>query len=342
VTTATSAVDARGLQPRSLIVTTYGLYAREAGGALAVASLIRLMAELGVDEPAVRSSISRLKRRGLLEPAIVRSGAGYALSDTGRAILREGDRRIFHRPVARLGDGWVLAVFSVPETERQKRHALRSRLTWLGFGTVAAGVWVAPAHVQEEAEEVLERLELTPYVDLFRADYLGFADMRTAIRTWWDLASLQALYDDFIAAYGPVLVRWRRRRGSDPGAAFGDYVRALTEWRRLPFLDPGLPRELLPPRLARHAGRPGVRGAARRARHASRPARRRDHGVGGSLTSSGSTATPVELDQRGPVPQPDDADERHRGIVPARQAAPHRTDLGGVGRGSPPGRPRRS
>ena len=28
--------------------------------------------------------------------------------------------------------------------------------------------------------------------------------------------------------------------------AFADYVRVLTAWRRLPFLDPGLPAELLP------------------------------------------------------------------------------------------------
>ena len=31
-----------------------------------------------------------------------------------------------------------------------------------------------------------------------------------------------------------------------PGQAFADYVRVLTAWRRLPFLDPGLPPELLP------------------------------------------------------------------------------------------------
>jgi phenylacetic acid degradation operon negative regulatory protein len=28
--------------------------------------------------------------------------------------------------------------------------------------------------------------------------------------------------------------------------AFADYVRALTAWRRLPYLDPGLPTDLLP------------------------------------------------------------------------------------------------
>ena len=37
-----------------------------------------------------------------------------------------------------------------------------------------------------------------------------------------------------------------RRQPGDPGQAFADYVRVLTAWRRLPFLDPGLPPELLP------------------------------------------------------------------------------------------------
>jgi phenylacetic acid degradation operon negative regulatory protein len=33
---------------------------------------------------------------------------------------------------------------------------------------------------------------------------------------------------------------------SRPREAFADYVRVLTDWRRLPYLDPGLPAELLP------------------------------------------------------------------------------------------------
>ncbi|WP_091345790.1 PaaX family transcriptional regulator [Micromonospora rhizosphaerae] len=238
--------ETRGLQPRALIVTTYGAFAREAGGWLSVSSLIRLMADLEVDEPAVRSSISRLKRRGILEAAKLNSSAGYALSERAREILAEGDRRIFQRPVSRLSDGWVLAVFSVPESERDRRHVLRSRLTWLGFGTAAPGVWIAPAHLYDEAREELERLELTSYVNLFRAEYLAFADIRACIDQWWNLEGLQRLYDEFRTSWQPVLARWRRRRSLDEGQAFADYIRALTHWRRLPFLDPGLPVELLP------------------------------------------------------------------------------------------------
>lgn len=250
LTKATEAApgDLRSSQPRALIVTIYGLYAREAGGWLSVAALIRLLAELGVDEPAVRSSISRLKRREILAAQRVDGTAGYALSDAARQILREGDRRIFDRKPATLANGWLLAVFSVPESERQKRHMLRSRLAWLGFGTAAPGVWLAPAHVYDETRHVLERLGLAPYVDLFRADYLAFAGLGESIRHWWDLDGLQERYDEFLAAYTAVHEKWSGRRSRDHGEAFADYVRALTSWRRLPYLDPGLPPELLPSR----------------------------------------------------------------------------------------------
>ena len=58
---------ARSARLRHLIITVYGLYARHDGGWLSVATLIRLLADLGIDEPAVRSAISRLKRRGILQ-----------------------------------------------------------------------------------------------------------------------------------------------------------------------------------------------------------------------------------------------------------------------------------
>jgi len=244
---AEEAGQARGQRPRALIVTVYGLYAREVGGWLSVSALIRLMAEVGVDEPAVRSSISRLKRRGILVAERVGGTAGYALSDDARTILDEGDRRIFERPRASRDDGWVLAVFSVPEAQRQKRHTLRSRLSWLGFGTVGAGVWIAPGHLEAETRDVLERHDLASYVDLFHAAYLGFGEVAEQVASWWDLAALQKLYTEFHDEFAPILAGWRRRRGTDDGAAFADYVRALTSWRRLPYLDPGLPAEVLPP-----------------------------------------------------------------------------------------------
>jgi phenylacetic acid degradation operon negative regulatory protein len=237
--------DVRSAQPRALIVTIYGLFARDTDGWFGVAALIKLMAELGVEEPAVRSAISRLKMRGLLESRRVGGAAGYGLSAGGRKILADGDRRIFRHPRASTDDGWLLAVFSVPEHERARRHALRSRLAWLGFGTVSAGVWIAPGQLAEETRDVLAADDLDAYVSLFTAGYLAFGDVRDKISEWWDLDRLEQLYQAFIDSAAPVLARWQGN-GGDPGQAFADYVRVLTAWRRLPFLDPGLPPELLP------------------------------------------------------------------------------------------------
>ncbi len=83
---------------------------------------------------------------------------------------------------ATVDDGWLLAVFSrAGVASGDKRHTLRSRLTWLGFGTVAAGVWIAPGHLDDEAADVLGRRGLAGYVDLFRGDYLAFGDLRDSV-----------------------------------------------------------------------------------------------------------------------------------------------------------------
>ncbi|MFF8909361.1 PaaX family transcriptional regulator [Streptomyces olivaceoviridis] len=241
--------------PRSLIVTLYGAYGRYMPGPVPVAELIRLLAAVGVDAPSVRSSVSRLKRRGLLSPARTGSGAaGYELSAEARQLLEDGDRRIYAgAPVA--DEGWVLAVFSVPESERQKRHVLRSRLAGLGFGTAAPGVWIAPARLYEETEHTLRRLRLDAYVDFFRGEHLGFAATAEAVGRWWDLAAIAKEHERFLDAHAPVLQAWERRPGTPPQEAYHDYLLALDSWRHLPYTDPGLPTPLLP------ANWPGVRSA---------------------------------------------------------------------------------
>src|SRR4051795_10763743 len=153
--------------PRQLILTLYGLYARDEHNWLAVSAVVRLMGDLGVDSAGVRSSVSRLKRRGVLHPLRLDDAAGYALSDRALDVLREGDQRIFNRPRAVLSDGLVMVVFSIPEPEREKRHRLRNTLTGMGFGTAAPGVWVAPGLLHDEVARTLDRHGLAPYVDLF-------------------------------------------------------------------------------------------------------------------------------------------------------------------------------
>ncbi len=228
--------------PRHLILTLFGLYGRGPANGLTVRSLIALMEDLEVDAAATRSSVSRLKKRGVLEPARTDGQAGYALSTTAVAVLGEGDARIWSRPRASVDDGWLVVVFSVPEAERGKRHELRSQLTRLGFGTAAPGVWVAPGTAYDETLAALERQGLASYTEVFRGDHLGSGPTAARVAEWWDLPSIARLYDEFLSEHRALT----RLREPDPGRAFAAYVPMLTAWRRLPYLDPGIPLDLLP------------------------------------------------------------------------------------------------
>ncbi|MEU9997073.1 PaaX family transcriptional regulator C-terminal domain-containing protein [Streptomyces sp. NPDC050848] len=234
------------LRPSSLINTIYGAFLRHRGGWISVADLITLMSELDVDGPAVRSAISRLKKKGVLEPER-RGATGYRLSPSAQPVFDEGDRRIFGSlEPAKLSDGWAMAVFSVPESERSYRYQLRTRLTWLGFGNIAPGVWLAPGRLLGDARDMLVRLGLSDYVHLFAADYAAFSDLPGTVSSWWDFPAIQAQYATFTDVYGPVAAGLAGQGDIDGAEAFRHYVPMLTQWRRLPYLDPGLPSELLP------------------------------------------------------------------------------------------------
>ena len=226
--------------PGSLIVTFAGLYLREIGGWIAVADLIKLLEVAGQSPPAVRQALVRLKSRGFLAAARQGGQAGYRLTAVGLGDLSVGDARIFRYGEAEESDGWVLAVFSVPEHARSERHQLRSQLGWLGFGTVSAGVWVAPAQLTHRARSHIQDLGLGGYVTWFTARTL-----EPDVGQWWDLDRLDGLYRTFLGHWESVALAGKS--AGRPGAAMASYLILVDEWRQFPRIDPGLPGALLPP-----------------------------------------------------------------------------------------------
>ncbi|MET9572363.1 PaaX family transcriptional regulator C-terminal domain-containing protein [Streptomyces virginiae] len=229
-----------------MINTVYGAFLRRLGGWISVADLLTLMAELDVDGPAARSAISRLKKKGVLE-AERRGATGYRLSPAAHPVFDEGDRRIFGSlEPAKLSDGWAMAVFSVPESERSYRYQLRTRLTWLGFGNLASGVWLAPARLLDDARDMLVRLGLSAYVHLFAADYAAFSDLPATVSSWWDFPAIEEQYAGFTEAYGPVAAPWHSAAPSRAPRRSATTSRCSRSGAACPYPDPGLPAELLP------------------------------------------------------------------------------------------------
>ncbi len=231
-----------GRRPKSLILDLYGRYSAQFQGWIAVSDLVDLMGLLGVEEQAVRSAVSRMSRRGLLRAEARGPVRGYAATDEALELFADGDRRIYaSTEPAALADGWVLLAFSVPEGERDKRHVLRSRLMWLGMGNLGSGLWIGPRRILDELTGVVR--------DVFTASYEGLGEVEELVQHSWDLPALARLYTHFIETHRPVRDALRRSKKPVEGqSAFVDYTLALHEWRKFPYLDPGLPPDVLPRR----------------------------------------------------------------------------------------------
>lgn len=231
------------VSPGSMIVTFAGLHLRRLGGWMAVADLIALLGAAGQSATAVRQALSRLKIRGFLTPERRDGRAGYSLTEAATADLEIGDARIFRYGEASESDGWVLAIFSVPEDARVERHRLRSRLSWMGFGIVSPGVWIAPAALADRSRLQLRSQGLDGYVTWCTGHFADAVDPGK----WWDLDSLRRLYSQF-------LNRWeadrggenRGSRGGPEAEIFAADLLLVDSWRQFPRIDPGLPAALLP------------------------------------------------------------------------------------------------
>ncbi|WP_269044966.1 PaaX family transcriptional regulator [Paenarthrobacter sp. Z7-10] len=246
------------IRHHQLIITVYGLYCRGAGASLPVSVLISMLGDLGFDAPGVRSAVSRLKAKGVLRSVKSGNGARYELSPSVAGMFLEGDERIFASHPSRADDGWVLAIFSVPESMRNRRHQLRTVLAGFGFGSMASGAWIAPAAALDRTMKRLAALELDQFVDFFRGDPAADGDLRGKVDRWWNLSALDEQFAQFLDSYGGAVKHWTARIGTDPGRALAEstaelkrdafrfYLPMLTVWRRFPFQDPGLPLEYLP------------------------------------------------------------------------------------------------
>lgn len=232
------------VRPQTLLLALFGDQVLGRGVAVSAGSIIAVLNRLEVGEHATRATVARMARRGLLRPIRRGRQVFFGLAPRGVTVLRDGLRKLEAEIVDREWDGrWTLLAFSVPETRRADRHALRTRLGWAGFAPLRSGLWVSPGTT--DISQVLSELDLLDHASVFRGEAAMWSDPARIAREAWDLRALATSYRGF-------LDRWS-------GGAFGELdalsqrTRMTAEWLLLIRQDPRLPPALLPPEW------PGVR-----------------------------------------------------------------------------------
>ena len=232
-----------GPAARSLLLTVLGEFVLDHAEPVWNAALVRALEALGIREVTARQAVTRSAAEGWLERDRVGRQARWRLSPSTRELLVRGRDRIYSfEGIATGWDGrWLVVVVRVPEGRRDHRHQVRSRLAWAGFGSLGQGLWISPRVERErEALEALRDLDPAAQATSFVASHGGIgSEQDLVVAAWGGLDQLDAHYRAFAGAFG----------GLEPAgleATFVAQTRMVHQWRKFPFLDPGLPAPLLP------------------------------------------------------------------------------------------------
>lgn len=226
---------------RSLLLTVLGEFVHPRHSTVWTATLVQSLQLLGVEEKSARQALTRTANEGLLISTRHGRRVQWELTTAGADLLEEGTRRIYgFMRERRPWDGrWLILTVPIPESQRQLRHRLRTRLTWLGLGSPTSGLWVSPDATKDRlVHEVIRDLGLESQAFAWTGSATGLGDEQRLLTDAWDLASVEDRYLRFIADF-------ESRDADSPSDAFIAQVGVVQEWRRFPFLDPDLPRELL-------------------------------------------------------------------------------------------------
>jgi phenylacetic acid degradation operon negative regulatory protein len=228
---------------RSLLLTVLGEYVLPSGQPVWTSALVGVLAGLGVEEKAARQALARTAADGWIAPSRDGRRVRWALTAPGRRLLTDGAERIYSFAAEEPSwDGrWLTLVVAVPESQRQLRRHLRTRMCWAGFGNPAPTLWVSTNVDREaEAKQILNELGVGTAAYSFIGTFASIGSAGTLVDQAWNLDEVADRYRDFLAEFADT----RPRPGEQTMLTQAWLVH---EWRRFPFLDPQLPGELLPP-----------------------------------------------------------------------------------------------
>lgn len=134
----------------------------------------------------------RLKNKRLLKITVKRlerQGNVFWSEKDGKTILKlteSGQKKVLKYKFDDLSltkperwDGWIRGVvFDIPEKKKVAREIFRNKLKSIGFYQLQKSVFICPYECKDEIDYLRHTLEISPYVNYFKAKEVGNVSIR--------------------------------------------------------------------------------------------------------------------------------------------------------------------
>lgn len=233
------------LRAGSLITTVFGDSIAPRGGTVWLGSLITAMAEFGVSERLVRTSVFRLVKDGWLQSMQLGRRSFYSLTNDGREKFAAATHRIYGEPAEGWDGEWCLLLLS--NLDAAAKEIARRECAWLGFGALSANALAHPGPDISDLDITVRRLGLVDDVVIMTGRTVkSDGAMRGLARSAWNLDDIDARYEQFVAMFRPLIAALAKSNGVATRTAFVTRTLLIQEYRKVLLRDPQLPVELLP------------------------------------------------------------------------------------------------
>jgi phenylacetic acid degradation operon negative regulatory protein len=227
---------------RTFLLTILGQFVVPRGGGIWTSTILTGLHVFGVSESNARQALSRLGDQGHVYSAKNGRNAQWHVTDQGRRYHARGSERLlqFRSTEDEWNGRWLVVICPVPAEQRSTRRLLRNKLGYAGCGFLAPGLALTP-HLDREAtvSAILKELGLLPGAVILRAETGELIEDPALLQRAWNLDSLAERYDQFISQF----LDSKPRSDKD---CFQAVVELIHSWGRFPFLDPEIPKRLLP------------------------------------------------------------------------------------------------
>lgn len=241
----------------SLLLFIYNNYMIKTGkDHLKLSSLLEILGVFGKSETAIRMSLSRAVKSGLLLNSRIDNEIVYSLTSQGKASIalwNEGVISFWKRYRLRNSDWnnmWYFINIEFAGDNKERKAEFLDKLQQQGFAQLNTNTWVTPYHQHDDLWGLIEKYDVKNAVTEIYGEMRIHKDMDKFLDDTFAIKKLKISYQKFIDDFGRKLTELKLQAGTGDFIEKGLALPSLHElgWNFFGIAsdDAVLPKQILP------------------------------------------------------------------------------------------------